>query len=141
MKKEDLQPQPKASIPLFEQQVPAGFPTRGDNQNRIELDLNEHLIKHPEATFFVRVEGSSMIGSGIHDGDLLIVDRSLEAKSGDIVLAILEGDFFIKRLVINKEEVILESDNPSYPNFTVSNLSELTIWGVAISSIHSLKTL
>ncbi|AQQ08670.1 LexA repressor [Sedimentisphaera cyanobacteriorum] len=102
------------------------------------LDLNKHLIKNPPATFFVRVSGSSMKDSGIHSGDLLIVDRSLEPKSGNVVVASLDSELTVKRIRIRKNEVILEPDNEDYESQTISGERDFEVWGVVTSVIHKL---
>lgn len=85
-------------IPLFSSRAKAGFPSPADNMIERKLDLNELIVKHPASTFFVRVAGDSMIDAGIHEDDILVIDRSLNAKNGDIILAILNGEFTVKRL-------------------------------------------
>lgn len=93
-------PDPSTSyrLPVFLGRLPAGFPSPADDYIEGKLDLNRHLIKHPAATFFVRVTGNSMTGAGIHSGDLLIVDRSLEPTDGHVVVAVLDGELTVKRL-------------------------------------------
>jgi len=85
-------------IPLFAAGVPAGFPSPADDYIDRHLDLHEHLIEHPAATFYVRASGDSMVGAGIHDGDLLIVDRAVEPRDGHIVIAVVHGELTVKRL-------------------------------------------
>lgn len=119
--------------------IEAGFPSPADDHLEKCLDLNEYLIKHPAATFFLRVRGSSMIHAGIHDNDLLIVDRSLEPASGDIVVAVLNGELTIKRLHIESGEVWLLPENPDFKPLAVSEWADLRIWGVATDVVHSLK--
>ncbi|HSN24019.1 MAG TPA: translesion error-prone DNA polymerase V autoproteolytic subunit, partial [Methylomicrobium sp.] len=103
------------------------------------LDLNEHFIQHPAATFFVRVQGYSMIGVGIHHNDLLIVDRSLEPRNGSIVVAVVDGEFTVKRLVIKGDKTWLYPENPAYESLQLGEGMELQIWGVVAHVIHSLK--
>jgi len=100
-------------LPLFLSSVKAGFPSPADDFVETRLDLNEYLIDHPEATFFVRVSGDSMIRAGIHTGDILIVDRSLEPKNNDIVIAIIDGEFTVKRLKKYGDRVFLVPENPN----------------------------
>src|SRR4030042_6039051 len=88
----------KVKLPLYISRIKAGFPSPADDYIEKELDLNEYLIKHPAATFFVRVEGNSMIDAGIHSGDILIVDKSLEAKNNKIVIAVVNGELTVKRI-------------------------------------------
>lgn len=124
--------------PLFGSPVPAGFPSPADDYIERSLDLNEHLIKHPAATFFVRATGDSMTGAGIHSGDLLIVDRAKEAVDGSIVIAVIDGELTVKRIRKNKGRISLEAENPQYPILIVGELAEFTIWGVVTNVIHAL---
>ena len=116
----------------------AGFPSPADNYVDKSIDLNEHLIKNPASTFFLRVSGYSMTNAGIYNGDLLIVDRSLEAKPGLIVVAILDGSFTVKKLTRNHNKLYLEAAHPDYPSLDISQYENVQIWGVAIYSIHHL---
>lgn len=100
------------------------------------IDLNEHLIKDVTSTFIVRVTGQSMEQAGISDGDEPIVNRALEPKDGSVVIAVLDGELTIKRLRITPTAVILQADNPRFPDIVVPALSELTIWGVATRCLH-----
>lgn len=119
-------------VPLYES-VPAGFPSPADDYLQKALDLNEHLIKRPSATYFVRVQGDSMMGAGIHDGDLLIVDRSLMPNHGEIVIAALNGELTCKALDRHRRQLV--AANPEYPPIPVDNM-ELVIEGVVIASIR-----
>ena len=121
-------------IPLFLDKVPAGFPSPADDYMEKSLDLNEHLIKHPAATFYCRVSGDSMVGIGIHDGDLLIVDRALEPHQGDVVLAALNGELTCKLLDIRHKQLL--SSNKHYPPIPIADHSDLVIEGVVINSIR-----
>lgn len=125
-------------LPLFTTQVKAGFPSPADDFMEERLDLNEHLIQHPAATFFVRVDGDSMIGSGIHQGDILIVDRSLEPVNGQIIIACIDGAFTVKRIRISTGKILLEPDNPAFPSIPVEPLSDFQVWGVVTYVIHPL---
>jgi DNA polymerase V len=127
------------SLPLFGSRVPAGFPSPADDHLEASLDLNEHLIPHPAATFFVRVQGLSMTGAGIYDGDLLIVDRALEPASGDIIVAVLNGEQTVKRLHVESGQVWLMPENPDFKPLAVSEGMDFHIWGVASSAVHLLK--
>lgn len=126
------------NLPLFASKVPAGFPSPADDHLEASIDLNQQYIKHPSATFFVKVQGHSMIGAGIHNGDMLLVDRSLEAQSGSIVIAVVNGELTVKRLLLNEEEVWLWPENPEYPPVQIKEGMELHIWGVVAHVIHSL---
>ncbi|MBW2505916.1 MAG: translesion error-prone DNA polymerase V autoproteolytic subunit [Deltaproteobacteria bacterium] len=124
--------------PLFLSGVSAGFPSPADDYLDRNLDLNEHLVKNPAATFFVRVAGDSMTGAGINDNDILVVDRSLDPCSGSIVIAAVNGELTVKRLLKNKNSCRLIAENPAYPDLEVNEETPLEIWGVATYAIHSL---
>ena len=127
----------KSKIPLLTDSVSAGFPSPADDYTEENIDLNEHLISNPFSTFFLRVKGESMINAGIKDKDLIIVDKSLIAKPGDIVIAMIDGEFTIKRLSIKNDELYLKAENHNYPDFRFKNHIDVQIWGVVIYSIHS----
>ena len=127
----------KIRIPLLSDSVSAGFPSPADDYTEENIDLNEHLISNPFSTFFLRVKGESMINAGIKDTDLIIVDKSLIAKPGNIVIAMIDGEFTIKRLSIKKDELYLKAENHNYPDFSFKNHIDVQIWGVVIYSIHS----
>ena len=127
----------KFRIPLLNDSVSAGFPSPADDYTEENIDLNEHLISNPFSTFFLRVKGDSMINAGIKDKDLIIVDKSLVAKPGDIVIAMIDGEFTIKRLSIKNDELYLKAENNNYPDFRFKNHIDVQIWGVVIYSIHS----
>lgn len=122
---------------LYACRVAAGFPSPADDHLEGPLDLNAHLVAHPAATFVVRVEGDSMVGAGIRDGDLLVVDRAREAKSGSIVVAVVDGALTVKRLRVGREGVRLEAENPAYPPIAVRAGEELVVWGVVAHAIRS----
>ena len=127
----------KFRIPLLNDSVSAGFPSPADDYTEENIDLNEHLISNPFSTFFLRVKGDSMINAGIKDKDLIIVDKSLTAKPGNIIIAIIDGEFTIKRLSIKNDELYLKAENNNYPDFRFKNHIDVQIWGVVIYSIHS----
>ena len=124
-------------IPLLNDSVSAGFPSPADDHMEENIDLNEHLISNPFSTFFLRVKGESMINAGIKDKDLIIVDKSLTAKPGNIIIAMIDGEFTIKRLSIKNDELYLKAENHNYPDFRFKNHINVQIWGVVIYSIHS----
>ena len=124
-------------IPLLNDSVSAGFPSPADDYTEENIDLNEHLISNPFSTFFLRVKGESMINAGIKDKDLIIVDKSLIAKPGDIVIAMIDGEFTIKRLSIKNDELYLKAENHNHPDFRFKKHIDVQIWGVVIYSIHS----
>ena len=132
---------PQLTLPLANECIAAGFPSPAEDYIDIGIDLNEQLIQHPASTFFVRVSGHSMIGAGVYDGDLLIVDRSLNPRPNDIVVAILDGCFTLKRFTKHLDKLRLEAENPNYPAIDLDCYGEVQIWGVATYSIHSLNYL
>jgi len=103
-----------------------------------KLDLNQYLVKHPAATFFVRVTGDSMIEKGIHSGDLLIVDKSLDPKDGSIVIVVLDGEHTVKQLEKRKGKLRLLAANKNYEPLEVSERQSFEIWGVVTNVIHPL---
>ena len=116
--------------------VAAGYPSPAQDYFDGRIDLNEHLIKDVTSTFVVRVTGDSMERAGISDGDELIVNRALEPMDGSVVIAVLDGELTVKRLRITATGVVLQAENPRYPDICVPGLSELTIWGVATTCLH-----
>ncbi len=123
-------------LSLYLSRVQAGFPSPADDYVEKTLDLNEHLITHPAATFFLRVAGDSMIGAGIHNNDILIVDRSLQAKHNSIVIAVLNGELTVKRLKIKKGTYSLVPENPAYAEIIIKEEMEFVVWGVVTSVVH-----
>lgn len=119
--------------------VPAGYPSPAQDYSDSKIDLTEMLIRDQVSTFIVRVSGHSMEQAGISDGDELIVDRSIEPKDGNVVLAIIDGEITVKRLNITTHGVVLKAENPEYPDVAISELSEMTIWGVATTCLHHLN--
>lgn len=123
-------------IPLYASTVRAGFPSPADDYIEMHLDLNEHLIKHPSATFFVTASGDSMTGAGIASGDMLVVDRSLEATHGKIVIAAINGELTVKRLSRAGGTVALLPENKQYNPIEITEDEDLVIWGVVTHVIH-----
>jgi len=128
----------KLALPLLLAGVQAGFPSPADDFIDKRLDLNEHLISHPAATFFVRAVGNSMLGAGIHDGDLLVVDRAIEPSAGKVVMAAIGGELTVKRLERKGERLLLAPANSDYPSFDVTAREDFEIWGVVTHVIHKL---
>ena len=125
------------TVPYILSRISAGFPSPADDYIENNLSISELLIKNQLSTFLMKASGESMIEAGINDGDVLVVDRSLEAKSRDIVIAIFEGNLTVKRLIIKADgSAILKSENPLYKNILISEYTELEIWGVVTSAIH-----
>lgn len=125
-------------LPLFLSSVSAGFPSPAEDHVDKALDLNEMLVRHPAATFFVRVAGDSMLGAGIHHGDILVVDRSLEPANGKVVIAVVNGELTVKRLFRAGGTCRLAAENPAYPDRLLAEGESCEIWGVATFVIHSL---
>jgi DNA polymerase V len=124
-------------LPLFSHKVTAGFPSPADDYIEGRLSLDEHLIQHKDATFFVRAKGNSMVGAGIFDNDLLIVDKSLSASSGDIVIAVVDGELTVKRLILRGEKVILQPENHRFKEIELKDGQELQIWGIVTSTVKT----
>lgn len=124
------------SVLFFETGVAAGFPSPADDYAECSLDLQALLVKHPAATFFVRVEGDSMKDAGMQTGDILVVDRALTPQSGKIVVALIDGEFTVKRFKITGEKIYLAPENPRYPSIEVTERSDFQIWGVVTYVIH-----
>lgn len=118
--------------------VAAGFPSPADDYLERSLDLNELLVNHPDATYFLKVEGDSMVDAGIFDGDIVLVDRSLEVKSGDVVIASIYEGFTIKRLIIDGDRVRLRAENRKYKEIDVKDPEAMEVWGKVIFVIHKL---
>ena len=124
--------------PLFLVPVSAGFPSPADDYIENSLDLNKFLIKHPAATFFVSVKGDSMIDAGIHSGDILIVDRSLDATDKRVVIAVVDGEFTVKRIRIIDKKIYLLPENSNFSSTEITESMDFTIWGVVTNVIHAL---
>lgn len=127
------------NLPLYSNRVPAGFPSPADDHLDGSLDLNELLITHPAATFFCRVSGESMVDLGILDGDIIVVDRALEAQHGDIVLAAVNGELTCKLLDTNHKRLL--SANEAFPPIELGDEADLIIEGVITASVHQHKLL
>lgn len=126
------------NLPLFLERVSAGFPSPADDYMEDRLDLNRYLVKHPAATFFVRASGDSMIGAGIHSGDILVVDRSLEPGNNSVVIAVINGELTVKRITKSRGKLFLLPDNESYRPIEIRDGMEFEVWGVVTTVIHAL---
>jgi DNA polymerase V len=141
-----LEPRPLTSMPTRKRlgragsSVQAGFPSPADDYMQGLLDLNDHLVitGHRDATFIVRVSGWSMVGAGIHDGDEVVVDRAITPAAGNVVVAIVNGDLTIKRLMIKEGKPVLVAENPHFKERRFEVGDELEIWGVATRVLHKL---
>jgi DNA polymerase V len=124
-------------LPLMAWQVKAGFPSPADDYLENRIDLNQHLIRHPAATFLVRVSGDSMTGAGIQHGDLLIVDRAAEVTSGCIVVARVHDEFTLKRVRKEGSRLFLVPENPRYPTLEITEGSDFEVWGRVTSAVRT----
>lgn len=135
-------PVPAASSPIWLNQcigtVLAGYPSPLSEQARELVNINSHLIRNEIATYIFRVQGNGMVDAGIFDGDVLVVDRSLEPKHNDIVLATLNDQFIVKRLYQQAGLVKLISENPIHPPIVIKEKDDFAVWGVVTNSIHKL---
>jgi len=118
--------------------VRAGFPSPAEDYAEKRIDLNRQLVKHPAATFLVRVAGDSMTGAGIHSGDVLVVDRSERVRDGQVVVAVVNGELVVKRLTFKGGSAALLAENPAYGPLPVDEHADVRVWGVVKHVIHSL---
>ena len=128
----------KLSLP-FAQRISAGFPSPAEEYLEVVLDLNDELIKNATATFYGRVKGNSMVEANIKDGDILVIDKSLEAVNGDIAVFYLNGEFTVKRLKVEKGNVWLMPYNKDFAPNKVSPDSEFRIWGIVTNIVHKTR--
>jgi len=128
----------KLAIPLLVGKVAAGFPSPADDYVEKTLDLNELLVQKPAATYFVRAEGESMLGAGIHPNDIMVVDRSIEPVPGKVVICALNGEMTVKRLQQENGQWKLKAENPAYPDIDLYDELDMVIWGVVTNVIHPL---
>ncbi|MBS3741462.1 MAG: translesion error-prone DNA polymerase V autoproteolytic subunit [Candidatus Cloacimonetes bacterium] len=125
-------------IPVYKVEISAGFPSPASDYIESTLDINKLLIKNPSATFFLRVEGNSMVNAGIHSGDLLVVDRSKQVDSGDVIIAAINEELTVKRIHIRKNRYFLAPENEDYEELEVTADMEFYIWGVVTYVIHKV---
>ena len=130
---------PSLTLDLYSNPVCAGFPSPAEDHLDISLDLNEYLIKHPAATFYIYAKGHSMNDVGIYDGDVMIVDRSLDVKSKDIVIAVINGEFTVKRIFIKNNKTYLIPENKKFSPVLIQIDMDFQIWGVVTHTIHAFK--
>ena len=123
-------------IPFYQFNVPAGFPSPAENFMDLDLNLQDYLVQNPSATFCVRVTGDSMQNAGILSGDVMVVDRSLEPKNNTIVLAVLDGEFTVKRIQKKGEELFLKPENKDFKPMKVTEEMNFQVWGVVTHIIH-----
>lgn len=130
---------PVQLTPMYSHSISAGFPSPADDYIEDRLDLNTLLVNNKAATFFLRVKGDSMLNAGIHHGDIIVVDRSIQPVHRAIVVAVVDGELTVKRLISRGGITELHAENPRYLPIRLQEGQELTIWGVVTSSIHQLK--
>jgi DNA polymerase V len=123
---------------FFETGISAGFPSPAEDFKQQRLSLDKELIKNKEATFFARVSGQSMIGAGLDDNDLLVIDRSLEPSNNKIAVCFLDGEFTVKRLKVDRDEVWLQPENPNYPIIKITSENNFIIWGIVTNVIKKV---
>eukprot|EP01037_Dinobryon_pediforme_P027277 gene27277-30115_t len=126
-------------LPLFLHKISAGFPSPATDYAQETLDLNELLVKHKAASFYFTVEGQSMIGAQIDDGDRVLVDRSIPVRSGHIVIAVVNSEYTIKRLYMRDDVIELRPENPDFPIIRLKDGESLEVWGVVSAVIRKLK--
>lgn len=122
-------------LPFVTEGISAGFPSPADDFLDINIDLNKHLVKNPSTTFYGKVKGDSMKDAGIHNGDLLVIDKSLEPVNNKIAVCFIDGEFTVKRIKIEKDIVWLIAENKDYSPIKVTKDNELIIWGIVINVI------
>lgn len=123
---------------FFDTGIAAGFPSPAEDFKEQRLSLDSELIKNKEATFFARVSGQSMIGAGLDDNDLLVIDRSIEPTNNKIAVCFLDGEFTVKRLRVDKDEVWLQPENPNYPIIKITSENDFVIWGIVTNVIKKV---
>ena len=126
-------------LPLAASGISAGFPSPAEDFQEISLDLNKTLVKHPAATFYARVKGSSMMDAGISDGDLLVIDKSLDPKDGDIAVCFLDGEFTVKRIAVQNDGIYLMPANSEFKPIRISDENDFLIWGIVAYVIHKTR--
>ena len=123
---------------LFSSQIPAGFPSPAEDFLEKRLDLNEYLIKNKSATFLIKVHGDSMVNAGIFDGDILVIDRSVQPANGKIVLGVINGEFTVKRIEKRKHKLFLVPENEAFNPIEITSEMDFKIWGVVTFAIHKV---
>lgn len=123
---------------LLDTGISAGFPSPAEDFKEERISLDKELVKNKEATFYARVNGQSMIGAGLDDNDLLVIDRSLEPTHNKIAVCFLDGEFTVKRLKIDKQGLWLQPENPDYPIIKITNDNDFIIWGIVTNVIKKV---
>ena len=128
----------ESGLPMVTHGVSAGFPSPALDFMEYKIDLNKHLTRNPLSTFYIKVSGNSMTGAGIDDGDLLVVDRSLEPADGRIAICLVDGDFTVKRLKVTAEGLFLMPENPDYQPIAITEANQFALWGLVTYVIKSI---
>ena len=123
---------------LIEQGISAGFPSPADDFKEIRISLDKELVKNRDATFYAKVSGESMVGAGLDDGDLLIIDRSKSVENGRIAICLIDGEFTVKRIKKENNKLYLKPENKKYKKIELKEGNELVIWGIVTYVIKSL---
>lgn len=123
---------------LAEEGISAGFPSPADDFKETRISLDRELVQNKEATFYARVSGDSMVGAGLDNGDLLVIDRSLNPENGKIAVCLIDGEFTVKRIVKSKEKLYLKPENSAYKKIEIKEENQLIIWGIVTYVIKSL---
>ena len=138
-----MTPVPVSMAPVWVQaarvSVPAGFPSPAEDHQVDRIELMSQLVKHPQATFYVRIQGDSMRDAGILDGSVVLVDKAIKPRHGQIVIAVVDGDFTCKRLYQRGRTMRLKPENPAYPDIVPKDGQTVEIWGVVVATIHQHK--
>lgn len=127
------------SLPFADQGIKAGFPSPAQDYLETAIDLNKELIKHPASTFYGRVKGDSMIDANVHDGDILVIDKSLEPRDGDMAVCFIDGEFTIKYIKIEKDVIWLQPANENYKPIKVTIDNDFLIWGIVTYCIQNKR--
>jgi DNA polymerase V len=125
-------------VNFFDTGISAGFPSPAEDFTEQRLSLDDELVKNKEATFYAKVSGQSMIGAGLDDNDLLVIDRSLEPENNKIAVCFLDGEFTVKRLRVSEDEVWLQPENPNYPIIKITEDNNFLIWGIVTNVIKKV---
>lgn len=125
-------------IVLAQTGISAGFPSPADDFKEFKISLDKTLVKNKEATFYAKVSGQSMVGAGIDDGDLLVVDKSLDPKHNSIAVCFIDGEFTVKRLKVSEGNVYLQPENPSYKAIKITNDNDFQVWGIVTHVIKKV---
>lgn len=131
--------QAAAWVAALPNSVPCGFPSPAEDLGAERIDLLKILIRHPQATYLLRVSGHSMRDAGIDDGDVVVVDRAIKPRTGHVVVAVVDGEFTVKRLLQRAGSIRLQAANPTYPDIVPRDGQEVAVWGVVTNAIKQMR--